>query len=104
MLLSKETNQTKTGHIRIINLFPFCYMFLIYIKNMKKINRTSSDLKDKIIQHRHRKEEWEGIEEGWRVFSLFSPLPVFLFHFIAGWNNSELIFYFYFLNSNYFST
>ena len=40
----------------------------------KKNNRTSSDLMDKIIQNRHRKEEWEGIEEGWRVFSSFSPL------------------------------
>ena len=34
------------------------------IKNTKKINRTSSDLMDKIIQNRHRKEGWEGIEEG----------------------------------------
>ena len=30
----------------------------------KKINRTSSDLMDKIIKNRHRKERWEGIEEG----------------------------------------
>ena len=33
-------------------------------KNTKKINRTSSDLMDKINQNRHRKEGWEGIEEG----------------------------------------
>ena len=39
----------KNVHIRIINLFP---------------SRTSSDLMDKIIQNRLRKEEWEGIEEG----------------------------------------
>ena len=39
-------------------------MFLIYIKNTKKINWTSSDLMDKIIQNRYRKEGWEGIEEG----------------------------------------
>ena len=30
----------------------------------KKSNRTSSDLMDKIIQNRHGKEVWEGIEEG----------------------------------------
>ena len=34
--------------IRIINLFPSCYVFLIKSKNTKKINRTSSDLMDKI--------------------------------------------------------
>ena len=39
-------------------------MFLIKSKNTKKINRTSSDLMDKINQNRHRKEGWEGIEEG----------------------------------------
>ena len=33
-------------------------------KTPKKINRTSSDLMNKIIQNRHRKERWEGIEEG----------------------------------------
>ena len=33
-------------------------------KNKNKTNRTSSDLMDKIIQNRHRKEGWEGIEEG----------------------------------------
>ena len=52
----------KTGHIRIMNLFPSCYVFLTkIIKNTKKINRTSSDLMDKIIQNRHRKE---GLERG----------------------------------------
>ena len=30
----------------------------------KKSNRTSSDLLDKIIQNRHRKEGWEEVEEG----------------------------------------
>ena len=60
----------------------------------KQTNRTSSDLMDKIIQNRHRKEGWEGIEEGWRVFSSLSPLPVFFF--IAGWNYSKLIFIFLF--------
>ena len=39
--------KNKTGHIRIINLFPSCYVFLIKSKNTKKINRTSSDLIDK---------------------------------------------------------
>ena len=33
-------------------------------KNKKKTNRTSLDLMDKIIQNRHGKEGWEGIEEG----------------------------------------
>ena len=61
----------------------------------KKINRTSSDLMDKIIRNWHRKEGWEGIEEGWRVFS-FSPLPVF--YFIAVWNYSKSFFF----NSKYF--
>ena len=57
--------ENKTGHIRIINLFPSCYVFLIKSKNTKKkINRTSSDLMDEIIQNRHRKEGWEGIEDG----------------------------------------
>ena len=49
-------------------------------KTPKKINRTSSDLIDKIIQNRHRKEGWGRIEEGWRVFSSFSPLPGFLIY------------------------
>ena len=46
--------KNKTGHIRIINLFPSCYVFLIKSKNTKKkkkINRTSSDLMDKIINN-----------------------------------------------------
>ena len=51
--------KTKNGHIKIIDLFPSCCGFLIYIKNTKRINRTSSDLMDKIIQNRHRKEDWE---------------------------------------------
>ena len=38
--------------------------FNINQKHQKKINRTSSDLMDKIIQNRHRKEGWEGVEEG----------------------------------------
>ena len=29
-------------------------------KQEKKINKTSSDLMDKINQNRHRKEVWEG--------------------------------------------
>ena len=29
----------------------------------QKNNRASSDLSDKIIQNRHRKEVWEGVEE-----------------------------------------
>ena len=33
-------------------------------QHQKKNNRTSSDLMDKTIQNRHRKEGWEGIEEG----------------------------------------
>ena len=33
-------------------------------KKHQKYNRTSSNLIDKIIQNRHRKEGWEGIEEG----------------------------------------
>ena len=41
--------KTKTGHIRIINLFPSCYGFLIKIQNTKKTNRTFSDLMDKKI-------------------------------------------------------
>ena len=45
--------------------------FDIYQKHTqkKKTNRTSSDLVDKIIQNRHRKDRWEGIEEGGSVFS-----------------------------------
>ena len=39
-------------------------MFLIKSKDTEKINRTSSDLMDRINQNRHRKEGWEGIEEG----------------------------------------
>ena len=31
--------KNKTGHIRIINLFPSCYMFLIKSKNTKKIKQ-----------------------------------------------------------------
>ena len=38
--------------------------FDINQKHKKKPNRTSSDLMDKINQNRHRKEGWEGIEEG----------------------------------------
>ena len=30
----------------------------------QKNNRMSSDLMDEIIQKRHRKEGWEGVEEG----------------------------------------
>ena len=33
-------------------------------KKKTKANGTSSDLMDKIIQNRDRKEGWEGIEEG----------------------------------------
>ena len=32
-------------------------------KKTKKTNRTSSDLMEKIIQNRHRKEGWVEIEE-----------------------------------------
>ena len=60
-----------------------------YTKN----NWTSSDLMDKIIQNRDRKEGWEGVDEGWRVSSLFRPLPAFSFLvFITGWNYSKLNF------------
>ena len=38
--------------------------FDINQKHTKKNNRTSSDLMDKIIQNRHRKEGWKRIEEG----------------------------------------
>ena len=54
----KEKQQT--GHIRIINLFPSCYAFLKNSKTRKKINRTFSDLMDKINQNRHRKEGGRG--------------------------------------------
>ena len=60
-----------------------CISILLYVfeinQKHEKINRTSSDLMDKIIQNRHRKEGWEGIEKGWWAFS-FSPLPVLLFY------------------------
>ena len=45
---------------------------------------------DIIIQNRHRKQGWEGIEERWRVFSSFSPFQFFL---IAGWNYRKLIYH-----------
>ena len=32
--------------------------------NTSPTNRTSSDLMDRIIQNRHSREGWEGIEEG----------------------------------------
>ena len=38
--------------------------FCINQKHQKNINRSFSDLMDKIIQNRHKKEGWEGIEEG----------------------------------------
>ena len=38
--------------------------FDINQKHKKKTNRTSSDLMDKKIQNRLRKEGWEGTEEG----------------------------------------
>ena len=41
----------KTGHIRIINFFPSCYVlfcFFYKIKRQEKKNRTSSELMDKI--------------------------------------------------------
>ena len=49
---------------------------------------------DKMIQNRHRKEGWMGIEED----EEFSPhLAHFrLFYSIAGWNYSKLIFLFLF--------
>ena len=34
------------------------------IPDPTKNNRTSSDLMDKIIQNRHRKEGWEGVKVG----------------------------------------
>ena len=40
------------------------------IKKHKKINRTSSDLMDKINQNRHKKEGWEG---DWRRGEELSP-------------------------------
>ena len=60
-------SKNKTGHIRIIDLFPPFMCFFIKQKNMKKINRTTSDLMDKINQNRHRKGGWE--EERRRVKS-----------------------------------
>ena len=64
--------------------------FDINQKHQKRLTGLIHYLMDKIIQNRLRKEGWEGIEEGWRVFSSFSQLPVF--YFIAGWNHSKLIF------------
>ena len=60
--------KNKTGYIRMINLFPSRYVFLISIKNTKKIKRTSSDLMDKIIQNTHRKEG--GDRRGVKIFLL----------------------------------
>ena len=54
--------------------------FDINQKHKKKTNRTSSDIMEKIIQNRLRKDGWERIEEGRRVLSLFSPLPGFLIY------------------------
>ena len=62
--------KNKTGHIRIINLFPSCYVFLIKSKNTKKINRTFSDLMDKINQNRHRKGGWEEDGRGVKSYLL----------------------------------
>ena len=62
--------KNKTGHIRIINLFPSCYVFWYKSKTLKKNNRISSDLMDKIIQNRHRKEGWEGDRRGLKSFLL----------------------------------
>ena len=53
---------TKTGHVRIMNLFPFCYGYW-YESITQKNYRTSSGLVDKIIQNRHRKEGWEGVAQ-----------------------------------------
>ena len=36
----------------------------------KKINKTSSDLMDKINQNIHRKEEWEGDRRGVKSYLL----------------------------------
>ena len=38
--------------------------FDINQKHQKISNRISTDLMDRIIQNRHRKEGWEGIDEG----------------------------------------
>ena len=54
-------------------------------------NQNSSDLMDKIIQKRHGKEGWEGIEEGWRVFSSFSLYP----SRYGGPNNTYIYIYIY---------
>ena len=56
-------------------------LWVLIWNNNTKNNWTSSYLMDKIIQNRHRKEGWEGVEEGWRVSSPFSPLPVFSFYY-----------------------
>ena len=53
---------------------------LIWINNTQN-NKTSSDLMCEIIQNRHRKEGWEGVEEGWKVSTPFRPLPVFSFYY-----------------------
>ena len=70
-----ESNYSPSSHIRIINLFPSCNGFW-YKSKTPKNNWTSSDLMNKIIQNRHRKEGWEELEERWSIFSSFSPLPV----------------------------
>ena len=47
---------------------------------------------DKIIQNRHRKEGWEGIEEGEEFSTHLAHFP-FFFYFIAGWNYNKLNFF-----------
>ena len=73
--LRKNTNRSHKGY-KFISIL-LCVFDKIK-KHKKKFNRTSSDLMDKINRNRHRKEGWEGIEEGWRVISSFSPLPFFI--------------------------
>ena len=48
---------------------------------------------DKIIQNRHKKEGWEGIEEGQEIFPHLGHFR--FFRFIAGWNYSKLTFLFF---------
>ena len=75
--------KTKTGHIRIINLFPSCYGYW-YESITPKITEFFSNLTDKIITLRIN----SGRMEGWRVSSQFRPLLVF-FNFLIFYHRLE---------------
>ena len=55
---------------------------------MKKMNRTSSDLMDKIIQNRHGKEGWEEIKFLFPDCCVFYPVMC-----LTGLNNTIYIYY-----------